>query len=91
MAPGTLPAMKPATAEAGEPPGLVEERGRMALRKERTGSWEFLLLPSAPPVALSLRVAAQMRPLKAIFFSPVGHQCFWSCRARVLDSLDTEF
>ena len=58
MAPGTLPAMKPATAEAGEPPGLVEERGRMALRKKWTGIWEFLLFPSAPLVALRLRVAA---------------------------------
>lgn len=35
MATGTVPVMKSATAEAGEPPGLVEGEGRMALRKDR--------------------------------------------------------
>lgn len=34
MATGTLPVMKSATAEAGEPPGLAEEEERMALRKD---------------------------------------------------------
>ena len=52
-----------------------------------TNKWTFACIKLRPVSSF----AAQMRSLKATFFSPVGHQCFWSCRARVLDSLDTEF
>ena len=47
MATGTLPVMKSATAEAGGPPGLVEEEERMALRKD--GHLEILAASFCSP------------------------------------------